>query len=70
SINSAVLTCHYARLMGINVRGFFLNRFDKSAPMQEDNRVMIERLSGAPVLGYVEENGDKLVLLRELSELF
>lgn len=70
SINSAVLTCSYARSIGIKVRGFILNRYDKSDLMQADNLAMIERLAGAPVLGYVEQNGDKLVLLKEISELY
>lgn len=70
SINSAVLTYHYARSSGIDVRGFILNRYVRSDPMQSDNFTMIEKLTGVPVLAYAEPDGRELVFLRSVSELF
>lgn len=67
SINSAVLTYHYALSAGIGVRGFILNRFDKDDMMQSDNLRMIEHLTGAPVIAYSEINGEELVFLRDIS---
>ena len=69
SINSAVLTCEYARSLGIGVRGFILNRYDGSDIMQSDNLRMIEALTGAPVIAYAEANGSELVFLRDIREL-
>lgn len=69
SINSAVLTCEYARAKGINVRGFLLNRYDDSDVMQKDNKYMIERLTGAEVLGYVPRGGSELIMLKDMSQI-
>lgn len=68
SINSAVLTYHYACSMGIRVRGFILNRYDKSDIMQADNCEMIQRLTGAPVVAYAEPDGRELVLLCDIAK--
>lgn len=70
SINSAVLTFSYARSLGIGVRGFILNRYDRSELMQSDNFSMIERLTGTPVLAYAEPEGKELIFLHDISELF
>lgn len=54
SINSAVLSAAYAQQKKIRVRGFILNRF-RGGLMEEDNRQMIEKLTGLPVIAVVEE---------------
>ena len=69
SINSAVLTCHYALSQGIGVRGFILNCYDKSDLMQSDNLAMIERLTGVPVIAYAEADGTELEFIRDISLL-
>ncbi len=62
SINAAVLTAEYARANGFRTVGFFLNGFRPGDTMHEDNRRMIERLTGLPVLACVEEGARTLPL--------
>jgi dethiobiotin synthetase len=60
------LTASYARGCGIGVRGFIINNFHPGNIMEEDNKIMIERLGGAPVLACVEKNAESLCLSKEL----
>lgn len=62
SINAAVLTAEYARANGFRTVGFYLNGFRPGDTMHEDNRRMIERLTGLPVLACVEEGARTLPL--------
>lgn len=50
TINHTVLTAAYARSQGLAVRGVLLNRFRQGDAMHEDNRKMVEALTGLPVL--------------------
>lgn len=52
TINSTVLTIHYLQSKGIPVKGIIVNHYTGN-PMEEDNCVMIERLTGIPVLDRV-----------------
>ena len=52
TINSTVLTIHYLQSKGIPVKGIVVNHYTGN-PMEEDNCVMIERLTGIPVLDRV-----------------
>ena len=52
TINSTVLTIHYLQSKGIPVKGIIVNQYIGN-PMEEDNCVMIERLTGIPVLDRV-----------------
>lgn len=52
TINSTVLTIHYLQFKGIPVKGIIVNHYTGN-PMEEDNCVMIERLTGIPVLDRV-----------------
>ncbi|WP_126938767.1 dethiobiotin synthase [Veillonella sp. VA142] len=52
TINSTVLTIHYLQSKGITVKGIIVNQYTGNS-MEEDNCVMIERLSGLPVLDRV-----------------
>ena len=52
TINSTVLTIHYLQSKGIPVKGIIVNHYIGN-PMEEDNCVMIERLTGIPVLDRV-----------------
>ena len=58
TINNVVLTCTYMKAHGLPVRGLILNRFHAGDPMEEDNRMMCEALTGVPVLACVAENDD------------
>ena len=49
TINSTVLTIHYLQSKGITVKGIIVNQY-MGNPMEEDNCVMMERLTGIPVL--------------------
>ncbi len=52
TINSTVLTIHYLQSKGISVKGIIVNQYTGN-PMEEDNCIMIERLTGIPVLDRV-----------------
>ena len=52
TINSTVLTIHYLQSKGIPVKGIIVNHYTGN-PMEEDNCVMMERLTGTPVLDRV-----------------
>ena len=52
TINSTVLTIHYLQSKGIPVKGIIVNHYT-GTPMEEDNCVMMERLTGIPVLDRV-----------------
>lgn len=56
SINSAVLTVHYAASLGLTVKGFIFNSYDDSHFLHRDNRNMIERLTKVPVITCVSDN--------------
>ena len=52
TINSTVLTIHYLQSKGISVKGIIVNQYTGN-PMEEDNCIMIERLTGISVLDRV-----------------
>lgn len=52
TINSTVLTIHYLQSKGISVKGIIVNQYTGN-PMEFDNCVMMERLTGVPVLDRV-----------------
>ena len=52
TINSTVLTIHYLQSKGITVKGIIVNQYTGNL-MEEDNCVMMERLTGIPVLDRV-----------------
>ena len=58
TINSTVLTVEYLQHRSIPVRGILFNRWKSGDRMQEDNRAMVEELTGIPVLACVKE-GDR-----------
>lgn len=65
SINAAVLTTAYLRGCGIGIRGIILNRYTGGI-MQEDNRRMIEALTGIPVLAVVHPDEADLQMEAEI----
>lgn len=56
TINSVVLTCEYMKAHGLEIRGLILNNFHKGNVMEEDNKLMCEKLTGVPVIACVGEN--------------
>ena len=72
SINAVVLTVEYARQKGIPVKGIVLNDFHQGDPMEEDNRKMMEALTGVPVVALVFHGDTELNMdadaLRQLYE--
>ena len=56
--HSPVLTVEYLPHRSIPVRGILFNRWKPGDRMQEDNRAMVEELTGIPVLACVKE-GDR-----------
>lgn len=56
TINSVVLTCEYMKAHGLDIRGLILNNFHKGDVMEEDNKLMCEKLTGLPVIACVGEN--------------
>ena len=68
TINSVVLTCEYMKAHGMEIRGLILNNFHKGEIMEEDNKVMCEKLTGLPVIACVGENDTDLDISAELLE--
>lgn len=60
SINACVLTTFYLQQKNIPVRGIILNNFAADDTMQQDNKKMIEALSGVPVIGCVPRGAAEL----------
>ena len=67
-INSVLLTCEYRKAHGMEIRGLILNNFHKGDIMEEDNKVMCEKLTGLPVIACVGENDTDLDISAELLE--
>ena len=63
TINSVLLTCEYAKNNGINVNGIILNNY-KDNFMYEDNKNVIEKLTGVKVIATVKCN-DKNIDITE-----
>lgn len=68
SINACVLTTFYLQQKNIPVRGIILNNFAADDTMQQDNKKMIEALSGVPVIGCVPREAAELDIDVELLQ--
>ena len=53
TINSTVLTIEYMRSKNLKINGVILNRFEMSNKMHEDNKKMIEEMTGIKIIGVV-----------------
>lgn len=60
TINSVVLTCEYMKAHGLEIRGLILNNFHRGDVMEEDNKLMCEKLTGVPVIACVGENDTEI----------
>lgn len=71
TINSTVLTVEYLRSRTIPVRGIFFNHWIPGDSMQEDNRAMVERLTGVPVLAFIQQGDTEMdIKIEELIKLY
>lgn len=53
TINSTVLTIEYMRSKNLKINGVILNRFEMSNKMHEDNKKMVEEMTGVKIIGVV-----------------
>ena len=60
TINASVLTIEHLRRRDIPVRGVILNNYHTGDPMEEDNRRMIEEITGVPVIAAAAPNTAEL----------
>ncbi len=71
TINSAVLTIEHLRARKIPIQGVILNNFHPGDLMEEDNRKMIEELTGVRVIAVVKPGDTELELpADELAALY
>lgn len=66
TINTAVLTIEHLRQQSIPIRGVILNHYHEGNEMETDNRLMIEALTGVPVLAVVEDGDTELAMDAEM----
>ena len=74
TINNTVLTIHYARSLGLKVKGIILNEFNEKNYMHLDNKKEIELLTDIPVIACIPKNAkdmeiDKATLLNIYKEI-
>lgn len=62
SINSAVLSVHYAESLGLTVKGLILNNYDQANFLHQDNRKTIEGLTKIPVVACVASHAADLAM--------
>lgn len=53
TINSTVLTIKYMRNKNLKINGVILNRFETANKMHDDNKKMIEEMTGIKIIGIV-----------------
>ncbi|MEI0530302.1 dethiobiotin synthase [Brachyspira pilosicoli] len=60
TINSTVLTIEYMRNKNLKINGVILNRFETANEMHDDNKKMIEEMTGVKIIGVVVDGVLKL----------
>ena len=60
TINSTVLTIEYMRNKNLKINGIILNRFEITNKMHDDNKKMIEDMTGVKIIGVVMDGILKL----------
>ena len=71
AINAAVLTVGYMRAHGMEPRAVIMNGWVPGGIIEEDNRMMIEELTGLPVAAAVERGADDIGIgAAELLKLY
>lgn len=56
SINNSILTVEYMRNLNIEIKGIFLNFYHFNSIMENDNKLMIEKYTGIPVIACIPPN--------------
>ena len=62
TINAAVLTAEHLKMRAIPLKGFIFNNWQAGDVMQEDNKKMVEEMTGAPVVACVAKGEEELPL--------
>ena len=62
TINAAVLTAEHLKMRAIPLKGFIFNNWQTGDVMQEDNKKMVEEMTGAPVVACVAKGAEELPL--------
>lgn len=73
TINHTTLTVKYLEQKGIEVKGIILNEYESGNRIHEDNKVVIERLTGTKVIGVVpkgQTSDDLQIKIEKLLTLF
>ena len=70
TINAVVLTVEYMKQRNIPIKGIIFNHYHEGNVMEDDNKKMVEEMTGLPVIALVKDNDtdlkidvDKLVAL-------
>lgn len=70
TINSTVLTVHYMKDKGIEVKGIILNNYNCENIIHRDNVDVIEKLTGIKIIDLVERNGNINLSSEELISYY
>ena len=62
TINAAVLTAEHLKMRAIPLKGFIFNNGQAGDVMQEDNKKMVEEMTGVPVVACVAKGEEELPL--------
>lgn len=62
TINAAVLTAEHLKMRAIPLKGFIFNNWQAGDVMQEDNKKMVEEMTGVPVVACVAKGEEELPL--------
>ncbi len=60
TINAVVLTIEYMWHRNMQVKGIIFNHFHPGNVMEEDNKKMVEAITGIPVIAFVKENDSEI----------
>lgn len=60
SINNSILTVEYIRNLDIEIKGIFLNFYHSESTMENDNKLMIEKYTGIPIIACIPPNANEL----------
>lgn len=71
TINSTVLTVHYAQNFGLKVRGIIFNNFDEKNVIHRDNLNAVHKLTGVNIVSTVKKFADSIMIEKKvLLEMF
>ena len=71
TINATVLTVEYMKSKNIPIKGIIFNHYHEGNVMEEDNKKMVEIMTGLPVIALVKDNETELNLdIDKLIKLF